>query len=67
MKIMQYFAISIENRTFQFELRQDGFVWLLDNATSKSNFGQVDGILNIENAKKFALEMLYFSGNLKKN
>ena len=66
MKIVQYFEISIEDKTFQFELRQNGFVWLLDNENSKSNFGQVDGVSSIKNAKELALKMLFISGRIKK-
>ena len=58
----QQFNIKEKDKTYEFELDRNGFIWLLNNEFegSKFNLGQDCGnISTLESAKINAREMLY--------
>lgn len=58
----QKFNLTEKDTEFEFELDENGFIWLLNNEFqgSKLNLGQEYGnIKNIDSAKENAREMLY--------
>lgn len=62
-----FFKLNTIDFPYKFELDETGYIWLHDYESngSRTNLGQVNGVKNIENAKKNALEMIYSMGLIK--
>ncbi len=64
-KPIYVFAITIEDKNFNFEVDCNKQVWIIENDKSRSNYGQIKPANDLEEAKEIALLMLYAANRIK--